>query len=186
MFCNQCEQTAKGTACTVTGACGKGPEVAALQDLLEYTLKGLALYAIEARMKGITDNEVDVFTCEALFSTLTNVDFDPVRVTALIHKAVELRDSLKEKIGTEIDHETARFIPSTDMSELVKMGEMASINNGHANEDVRSLHHTLMYGLKGVAAYADHALILGQQDEKVFEFMHEALVATLNTEMPLD
>jgi hydroxylamine reductase len=186
MFCNQCEQTAKGTACTISGACGKGPEVAALQDLLEYTLKGLSLYAVEARMKGIINNEADVFTCEALFSTLTNVSFDPNRITALIHKAVELRNSLKERISTELDHPTAKFSPPSDMAELIKMGEIADINNAHPNEDVRSLHHTLMYGIKGVAAYADHAMILGQEDEKVFAFLHEALVATLNVEMELD
>ena len=98
MFCYQCEQTAKGEGCTKIGVCGKQPDVAALQDLLTYVMKGLSLYAVEGRKVGVTDNEVNVFSCEALFSTLTNVDFDPDRLVHLINRTVELRDSLKEKV----------------------------------------------------------------------------------------
>jgi hydroxylamine reductase len=98
MFCYQCEQTAKGEGCTKVGVCGKQPEVAALQDLLLYTLKGLSLYAVEGRKVGINDQEVNVFTCEALFSTLTNVNFDPERFPSLINRCVELRENLKEKV----------------------------------------------------------------------------------------
>jgi len=89
MFCYQCEQTAKGEGCTKIGVCGKPPEVAALQDLLIYSLKGLSLYAIEGRKTGINDHEINVFTCEAIFSTLTNVDFDPDRFVALINRCVD-------------------------------------------------------------------------------------------------
>ena len=98
MFCYQCEQTAKGEGCTKVGVCGKESDVATLQDLLIYSLKGLSLYAIEGRRVGINDREVNVFTCEAIFSTLTNVNFDSERFVQQIHRCVALRDKLKEKV----------------------------------------------------------------------------------------
>ena len=98
MFCYQCEQTAKGTGCTVQGVCGKLPEVAALQDLLLYTLMGLSQVATEGRKVAVIDRETNVFTVKAAFSTLTNVDFDPDRFVGLIGEAVTLRDQLKEKV----------------------------------------------------------------------------------------
>ena len=93
MFCYQCEQTAKGEGCTVVGVCGKQPDVAALQDLLIYSLTGLSLYAVEGRKVGVTDREANVFTCEAAFSTLTNVNFDPNDLAGFVRKAVELRET---------------------------------------------------------------------------------------------
>ena len=98
MFCYQCEQTAKGEGCTKIGVCGKQPDVAALQDLLIYALKGLSLYAVEGRKVGVNDHDVNVFTDEAVFSTLTNVDFDPDRFVQLINRCVELREGLKGMI----------------------------------------------------------------------------------------
>ncbi|MFQ6033339.1 MAG: hypothetical protein ACE5KR_00575 [Candidatus Bipolaricaulia bacterium] len=95
MFCYQCEQTAKGTGCTVRGVCGKEPEVAALQDLLVYATKGLAVYAHQARELGAADRKIDGFTLEALFSTLTNVNFDPGRLEQMLYRAAELRDRAK-------------------------------------------------------------------------------------------
>ncbi|MGB9587181.1 MAG: hydroxylamine reductase, partial [Armatimonadota bacterium] len=91
MFCYQCEQTAKGIGCTFQGVCGKDPTTATLQDLLVYATKGIAMYAHRARQLGATDREINVFTLEALFSTVTNVDFDPERIQALIYKAAEIR-----------------------------------------------------------------------------------------------
>ena len=96
MFCYQCEQAAKGEGCTSIGVCGKQPDVAALQDLLIYMLEGLSLYAVEGRKVGISDNEVNVFTNKAVFSTLTNVDFDSDRFVELINRCAELRDLLKK------------------------------------------------------------------------------------------
>ncbi len=101
MFCYQCEQTAKGEGCTVGGVCGKSPDVAALQDLLVHALRGLALYALEGIKKGVKIPGQDVFTAEALFATLTNVNFDPDRFPAYIKKAVELREQLKAKTGAD-------------------------------------------------------------------------------------
>ena len=102
MFCYQCEQTAKGTGCTVQGVCGKLPEVAALQDLLLFSLMGLSQVAVEGRKVGVTDRDVNVFTVQAAFSTLTNVDFDPDRFQKLIHQAAEKREQLKEKVKNAI------------------------------------------------------------------------------------
>ena len=108
MFCYQCEQTAKGTGCTVQGVCGKQPEIAALQDLLLYSLMGLSQVAVEGRKVGVTDSDVNVFTVKAAFSTLTNVDFDPDRFVELIHQAVSHREKLnaviqKAQVGVEFD-----------------------------------------------------------------------------------
>src|SRR5512144_681996 len=100
MFCYQCEQAANGKACTKTGVCGKDPEISALQDLLIYSLKGLSLYADEARKAGIVDEDVNIFTAKALFSTLTNVDFDPKRFEKLIETSVELREGLMARVKT--------------------------------------------------------------------------------------
>ena len=181
MFCYQCEQTSKGEGCTKIGVCGKQPDVAALQDLLVYALKGLSQYAVEARKKGIVDSDVNVFTVKALFSTLTNVDFDADRFVVLINKCVELREKLKSKVGISINAGLATFKPAASKAELVKQGEEVGIkSDASIDPDIRSLQETLIYGLKGVAAYADHAQILGQQDDVVYAFCHEALVATLD------
>ncbi len=185
MYCNQCEQTAKGVACTKIGVCGKNEEVADLEDVLIHALCGLSLFANEARQKGIVDEAIDRFVMEAVFSTLTNVDFDPERFVVLINKTVELRDALKEKVAaaggkTDFDHPAATFTPAGTVDELAKQGaELNFIPSLDTDENVRSLKQTLLYGLKGIAAYADHAAILGQTDPIVAGFMYEALSALL-------
>ncbi|MBW1751573.1 MAG: hydroxylamine reductase [Deltaproteobacteria bacterium] len=192
MFCFQCEQTSKGEGCTKIGVCGKQPEVAALQDLLIYTVKGLSLYAVEGRKVGVNDEAVNTFTCEAIFSTLTNVDFDPERLVQLITECVGLRDSLKEKVGaaggnTSFPDGPANFIPSGTQADLVAQGEKVGVKSDpDMNPDILSLRELLIYGLKGVAAYADHARILGQEDDKVYAFIHEAMAATLNSDLGAD
>ncbi len=192
MFCYQCEQTAKGEGCTKIGVCGKQPEVAALQDLLVYALKGLSLYAVEGRKVGVNDNDVNVFTCEAAFSTLTNVDFDPERFLPLINRTVELRDSLKEKVRTaggnvDFPDGPAAFKPESTVDGLVKQGQSVGLKSDpDINPDILSLQHVLIFGIKGVAAYADHARILGQEDDAVYAFIHEGLAATLNKDLGLD
>ena len=117
MFCNQCEQTAKTGACEKIGVCGKNEEVSNLQDLLIHATQGLALYAAEGRKQGIIDETADLFTMEAIFSTLTNVDFDPARFQELINQAVTLRDAMKSKVAaaggnTEFSEAAATFTPS--------------------------------------------------------------------------
>lgn len=192
MFCYQCEQTAKGEGCTKIGVCGKQPEVAALQDLLIYSLKGLSLYAVEGRKVGVSDREANVFTCEALFSTLTNVDFDPDRFVVLIDRTVELRDRLKERVtaaGGHVDFPDgpADFKPEATLEGLIKQGETVGFKSDPSvNPDILALQHTVLFGIKGISAYADHAQILGQEDDKVYAFIHEALAATLDKDLTLD
>lgn len=185
MYCNQCEQTAKGVACTKIGVCGKNEEVADLEDVLIYAICGMSLFANEARQKGIVDEAMDRFVMEAVFSTLTNVDFDPERFVVLINKTVELRETLKGKIAaaggnTDFAHPAASFAPADSVAGLAAQGaDLKFIENLDSDENVRSLKQTLLYGLKGIAAYTDHASILGQTDPIVAGFMYEALSALL-------
>jgi len=192
MFCYQCEQTAKGTGCTVLGVCGKQPEVAALQDLLLYTLMGLSQVAVEGRKVGVSDADVNSFTVKAAFSTLTNVDFDPDRFLALITEAAGKRERLKAKVkaaGGKIDFPggASTFVPKTTLEEVIQQAEAFGLKSyPAANPDILSLKHTVLFGIKGVSAYADHALILGQQDDAVFAFVHEGLAAIQRADLSLD
>lgn len=190
MFCNQCEQAANGTACTKIGICGKDPQVSALQDLLVYSLKGLALYAVAARTTGAKNDDVDRFTVKALFSTLTNVDFDPQRFQVLIAKSVELREQLKAQVpGASVPaHPSASFQPATTVDGLVKQGAKVEemIPSDSIDPNIQSLQDILLYGLKGVAAYADHAQVLGKTDDRVYAFLHEALAAMTRTDIDLN
>jgi hydroxylamine reductase len=189
MFCYQCEQTAKGTGCTKIGVCGKPPDVAALQDLLIYALKGLSLVAVEGRKVGVNDREVNAFTMEAAFSTLTNVDFDPERFPSMINRTVELRERLKGKVKaaggkTDFPSGPAAFRPEGTTDAMVKQGEAVGIKSDTTiDADIMGLQHTLLFGIKGVAAYADHARILGQEDDRVYAFVQEGLAATLNKDL---
>ena len=192
MFCYQCEQTAKGEGCTKMGVCGKEPEVAILQDLLVYALKGLSLFAVEGRKVGVNDRNVNTFTIEALFSTLTNVNFDPDRFVKLINRCVESREGFKAKVraaGGKVDFPEgpATFKPQKTLEGLLAQGEKVGVKSDPTiNPDILSLQQTLLFGLKGVAAYADHAQILGQEDEKVYSFIHEGLAALLRKDLSLD
>ncbi len=183
MFCYQCEQTAKGTGCTIQGVCGKLPEIAALQDLLLYSLMGLSQVAVEGRKVGVSNNDVNVFTVKAAFSTLTNVDFDPDRFVDLIQQSIRLREKLKTQVEAAGGNNgwsggPAVFQAKTGLEELVKQGEQVGIKSYPGdNPDILSLKHTVLYGIKGVSAYTDHALILGQEDESVYAYVHEGLAA---------
>jgi hydroxylamine reductase len=181
MFCFQCEQTSKGEGCTKIGVCGKQPETAALQDLLIYAVKGLSQVALAAGREGISDAEVNKFACEAIFSTLTNVDFDNDRFVAMINQCVTLRDGLKAKLSVDFTNGPALFAPADTLEGLVAQAELVGVMaNPDLNPDIRSLRELLTYGIKGLAAYADHARILGQEDEVVYQFIYEAMAATLD------
>ena len=192
MFCFQCEQTAKGEGCTKIGVCGKQPDVAALQDLLNYVVKGLSQVAVEGRKVGVNDQQVNQFTSKAIFSTLTNVDFDPARFVELINEAVEKRDALKQKVeaaGGNVDFGDgpSSFIPDSSTEGLVAQGEKVGIQSDpDVNEDILSLRELLIYGIRGLAAYADHAAILGQEDDAVYAFTQEGMAATLNDDLSVD
>jgi len=189
MFCLQCEQTAKGTGCTVVGVCGKKPEIAALQDLLLHALKDLSLAAREGRSSGLVDETVDRFTTEALFSTLTNVNFDGLRFAEYIERSAELAAGIKEKLkAADSKKESAgpvnSFVPASGLEALVKQGmEIGQPWDGSAAPDIQSLQQIMLFGLKGLAAYTHHAAILGQEDEEVYAFIHEALAALTDPEI---
>ncbi len=186
MFCYQCEQTAKGTGCTVRGVCGKAPEVAALQDLLIYATKGLSAYAHRARQLGAQDRDIDVFVLEALFSTVTNVDFDVERLRGLLVRAVQLRDNARE-MYEEACRQAGRppetlsgpgtWIPADDLDSLLQQAEEIGIarRKEALGEVITGLQEFITSGLKGAAAYADHAQILGHEDDDVYASFHEAL-----------
>ena len=191
MFCNQCEQVAKGGGCTKIGTCGKKSDVAALQDLLVYSLKGLSLFAVEGRKVGVIDPEVDEFSADALFSTLTNVNFSKDRFVEFISRSVELRERLKDRVKaaggrTDFSDEAAAFIPERSIDALVRQGEMVTITPNEVNADVSSMEQTTLYGLKGIAAYVYHAQTLGQRDSEVYAYIHEALSSMLNKELSLE
>jgi hydroxylamine reductase len=188
MFCYQCEQTAKGQGCTVVGVCGKTPDVAALQDLLRYTLKGLSQVVIEANKVGVRDDKISIFTCEALFATVTNVNFNPDSIIEYIKKAVELRDSLKQKVQSAgkcdwyaSDCGAINLTLAETKEGLIAQGKRVGIKpDPSVDPDIASLKALLVFGLAGVVAYTFHAYRLGKKDDKVFDFVHEGLAATMD------
>lgn len=183
MFCYQCEQTAKGTGCTIAGVCGKTPDVANLQDLLVYKLRELSKLQIQAEKAGIADEKTNVFTVEALFATLTNVNFDPEAIVAYIRKTEQLRQQLQRQLQSTTDY--LPLEPTTER--LIAQGKLHGINSDPTiDPDLHSLQWLLTYGLKGVAAYTYHAYLLGKKDPKVFNFVHEGLAAPLDKKLGAD
>jgi hydroxylamine reductase len=188
MFCYQCEQTTKGTGCVTTGACGKDPMTAGLQDLLLYQAKGISMYAHRAARLGARDRDIDVFTIEALFSTVTNVNFNPENLKTIIDRAAATRDKARKlyegacaKSGKtqESIGGPAALHPARDIDGLVAQGLGISIleRSAKLGADVTGLQELVLYGLKGAAAYADHAQILGKEDAALYASFHEVLDA---------
>ena len=173
MFCNQCEQTAKGTGCTVMGVCGKLAPVADLQDHVIYALRLLSRTALKARAKGVIEQDTDDFTVRALFSTLTNVNFDPAALEEVAREAIRRRKALATKLGCTPDTCDAAVDADWESIRKVQAGTDRFIDD----VNVRSAMQLLLYGLKGVAAYADHAAVLGQRDPELNAFVYEALAA---------
>ncbi|MEQ8160528.1 MAG: hydroxylamine reductase [Smithellaceae bacterium] len=192
MFCYQCEQTLKGEGCVKAGVCGKQPDVAALQDLLIYVLKGLAQVAVEARQAGIVDGEANVFTVRALFATLTNVNFDRECFIGLINECVGQRERLKRQMtdrGLSLHYvdQSVDFQPEALPEDLIRRGEAVGLHvHPDLDPDILSLQQILIYGIKGIAAYADHARILGWEDDAVYAFCQEGLAATLRRDIDLN
>jgi len=186
MFCYQCEQTAKGSGCTVRGVCGKDETTARLQDVLVHCAKGIAMHARRAADLGERELAIDRFVIEALFSTVTNVDFDPERLQGLIRQAVEVRDRAKAlheaaaaKAGKtpEALSGPAAWQPADSIEALTQQAEELSIEKRREalGEDVAGLQETSLYGLKGAAAYMDHARVLGKDDAEIFAGFHRVL-----------
>jgi len=186
MFCYQCEQTAEGKGCSVHGVCGKSPEVAALQDLLIYAVKGISMYAHRARLLDVKDNEIDAFVPYALFYTITNVNFDLEDIREKINEAAKLRDRAKglyheacSKNGRSPEKLAgpAAWQSASDREGLLKQAKEIGIESRmeKSGPDVTGLEELLTYGLKGAGAYTYHAKLLGKEDEAIYEFNHRAL-----------
>ncbi|MBK1731753.1 hydroxylamine reductase [Thiococcus pfennigii] len=175
MFCFQCEEAAKGTGCTVKGICGKTESIAVLHDLLVYLLKGLALVAEAAQRQGRPDDSVGPFITRALFATITNANFDAARFDELIQETIARRDALKAALGFDGAQDAVTW--SGPASAYAAKGAAVGVLS-QPNEDLRSLRELLIYGVKGMAAYTDHAAILGLERPEIHAFMIKALAAT--------
>lgn len=179
MFCFQCQETAKNTGCTVRGVCGKPEETADLQDLLLYVCKGISIYG--EKLPGKIDKKVGRFLCEALFITITNVAWDDEVIIKKIREGLKIRDTLKAAVGRAEAGELpdcATWAPE-DEEEIIAKAKADDVRLTAApNEDVRSLRSLLTFGCKGIAAYAEHAAILGFERDDIYSFLMEALAST--------
>jgi len=190
MFCYQCQETAKGTGCTISGVCGKKPEVANMQDLLVFVLKGISIYSTRARELGIENDKVNKFIFDGLFMTITNANFDNERFVSAVREGLKLREEIKAafinaggKLPSNL-HDSASWTGDT-----VEKFEAKNISVGvlsTENEDIRSLRALITYGVKGMAAYTEHAFNLGYEDKSIYKFMQDALVATTDDTLSAD
>jgi len=184
MFCYQCQETAGGKGCTVRGVCGKNEEVAKLQDLLLYTVKGISYIVtkgnIDAAKLGNTNHEV----LSSLFMTITNVNFDDGSIEKQIRKMLAVRDEMKKSVQAEGLHDAAVFSVDSRESMLKKADSVGVLST--QNEDIRSLREMITYGVKGMAAYAEHAKNIGKEDKEIYSFIYEALAATLDDSLSVD
>lgn len=194
MFCYQCQETARGTGCEYGGICGKSEELAQLMDLLIYTLKGISEIVVKGKLKVSSLDEVNREVIKSLFMTITNANFDEAALENQIRKMIGLRDILMESEnlsgetpGSSNDvafHDAARFHADSRQEMLFKASYVGVLATH--NEDIRSLRQLITYGLKGMAAYTHHALHLGKEEPKLYEFIHEALAAILDDNLTLE
>jgi hydroxylamine reductase len=189
MFCYQCQEASQGIGCTVRGVCGKTDDVANLQDLLIFTLKGISFLNLKARETGVNKEKTDRFLFEGLFSTITNVNFDRNFFINKIKEAVALREEIKEdlkKAGIEVDEscEAIHWVYDTDEDIEAIAAEVGVLST--KDEDIRSLRELITYGVKGMAAYAYHAYQLGYKDDNIFRFMEKALAKVLDDSLTAD
>ncbi len=183
MFCYQCEQHQKGQCDADKGVCGKDETTAALQDLLLYASRGIAAYANAARQKGATDLDLDRFIIDALFTTVTNVNFDPVRLQACLQKAGEVIEQAKALYEKAAGDDAAalggptNWRPASSLDELLAQAKDVSILGRFSSlgDDITGLQELLTYGLKGTAAYVDHASVLGREDDTIYAEITEQL-----------
>ncbi len=190
MFCFQCQEASKGTGCTVRGICGKPEDVANLQDLLIYTMKGIALYLVEARKLDIVNEKADEFIMNGLFSTITNANFNKNVFVGRVRMGLKLRDQIKGQIlraGGSLEgltHDAAHWKGDSLENFEAKAATVGILAT--EDEDIRSLRELITYGLKGMAAYACHANVLGYKKDEIFAFMERALAATLDDDLSVD
>ena len=184
MFCYQCQETAKNTGCTIKGVCGKNEEVAKLQDLLIYTLKGISEIVVKGKVDITKLDTANYDVLSSLFMTITNANFDDGHIEDQIKKMIALRDHLRNSVHVNDLHDAATFTVNTRTSMLEKAAFVGVLAT--ENEDVRSLREMIIYGLKGMAAYAEHAKNIGKEDLAINAFIYEALSATLDDSLTAD
>lgn len=182
MFCFQCQEASKGTGCTIAGVCGKTSDVANLQDTLLFVLKGISWYNEKLRKENVNPEKVDKFVFDGLFSTITNANFDKDVFSKKIIKALQLRNELHSRclaVNIKLSNQLPEFAAwnATTTEEFETKAEEVGILSTE-NEDIRSLRELIIYGVKGLAAYAEHAYNLGRQKDEIYAFMQRALVAT--------
>ena len=175
MFCNQCQETAKNTGCTINGVCGKKEQTANIQDLLVYACQGLAFAAIEARKAGIDTTAENRHITNSLFMTITNANFDDEAIIRAIRECTDYRDNLKKKVSIIEKHDSLDWNGSTEEEFYEKATQVGTLTYD-TNEDIRSLKQYTLFGVKGMAAYTEHAFNLGFEDPDLYQFMQEALV----------
>lgn len=185
MFCNQCQETAKNTGCTINGVCGKREDTANIQDLLVFACQGLAFTTIEARKKGIDTDAESKHITNSLFMTITNANFDDKSIIRAIRDCVRFRDNLKTKVKLGEKHDSIDWKDGSD-AELYEKAKTVSTLQYDSDEDIRALKQYVLFGIKGMAAYAEHAFNLGFEQQDIFDFIEESLVlitrpAELNT-----
>lgn len=174
MFCNQCEQTAQGIACTKIGVCGKSAEIAAIQDLIIYSLRGLAIVALRASQKNQVDMQAGRLCVIGLFSTITNVNFDRGPLTSLLERIVEMRKHLASHHNIHCDLPICTFAPAQGDA-LLEQARIAGTEHFADDPDCNALAKTLLFGLKGLSAYADHAAVLGQESKDLYQAVYRGL-----------
>ncbi|HZK62068.1 MAG TPA: hydroxylamine reductase [Anaerovoracaceae bacterium] len=184
MFCYQCQETAKGTGCEIKGVCGKNEDVAKLQDLLIYTLKGISDLIIKESLDVNDLSEINHEVIKSLFMTITNANFDEDAFEKEINKMIELRNKLKETVKLENFHDASTYKVSSREEMLTKASQIGVPST--ENEDVRSLRELIIYGIKGLAAYTHHAFNLGKENNDIYNFVYEALSDTLNDDLTVD
>jgi len=184
MFCYQCQETAKGTGCEIKGVCGKNEDVAKLQDLLIYTLKGISDLIIKGGLDVKALSKINHEVIKSLFMTITNANFDEEAFEKEINLMIDLRDKIKLTSKQESFHDASTFIVTSKEEMLVKASNVGVLAT--ENEDVRSLRELIIYGLKGLAAYTHHALNIGKENNDIYGFVYEALSATLNNNLTAD
>ena len=180
MFCFQCQEASKGTGCEIIGVCGKNPEVAKLQDLLIYTLKGISEVVMVKKLEVEPIAEINHEVINSLFMTITNANFDEAAIEKQINKMIAYRDSLRGEDAQGLS-DAAKYVVTDRDSMLKKAASVGVLST--KDEDVRSLRELIIYGLKGLAAYAHHALNIQMEKTEIYQFTYEALAATLNNDL---
>ena len=191
MFCFQCQEAAKGTGCTIKGVCGKSDDLSNMMDLLIYVVKGLSVLTQEGEKKGITDEKIGHFIMRAMFSTITNANYDKDAIIERVHEGLELKRNFRARLISEgvIQeknnlHDCANWDAKT-IEEFEGKNILIGVLSTE-NEDVRSLRELVIYGIKGIAAYTEHAYNLGHENKEIFQFIQKAMASVTDNTLSAD